>query len=585
MHGIPAVAPIKNIANGLMSAILACFFGVLPSCDKPEAGEPAITTSLQELRASSSESGPTYVAMNILATDKEGKAIPCGKGLLDVTLEIGDGPGGPWQEVPSKDIEIKCDKGGGDFALVIDNSGSQGGYLEKLKEAGKALVAHSVTSQGGRASLIRVSTDADVVTPMTSDAQQINSAIDELFISNGWTALYDGIRLGNETLGDAHAGSEYSSTKKFCSAASHKGIVVFTDGYENNSSGQKIPQKYNDGIDTYLDDLHNLQVDGITTPIYTIGLGGNVNHSGLTALADKTGGRHFRISSADQIAERFGSVAEYLTASHNICTELPTDRCGPLSVRVSWTWSHGKDVYQGSKTESINVKCPIAPTGRVATILLTLTNPQSPTDLVEKLPPRAVRWAGSSDSPRVLVLLDDNHHSEFAKDAQAIHQALIRAGLDAEYAVEPEAGLGIEAFDGYDVVWLSNPGHPPDDLKTLDALAVFSEEGGGVVLQGDDMASAWGHNVPMTDMTRLQYKDNGTTYCGKRIDNNANRSYEVSLDGLDHPMLAGIGIETFLYGDDIDTTVPVPGVLVLSTATLGDAADCPRKPVIAIWER
>jgi hypothetical protein len=135
------------------------------------------------------------------------------------------------------------------------------------------------------------------------------------------------------------------------------------------------------------------------------------------------------------------------------------------------------------------------------------------------------------------------------------------------------------------VVWFSNPGYPMDDIATLQALTQFSEAGGGVVLQGDDMSWSWGNAFSLEPLTQLKHQDNGTEYCGESIDNGSG-TYQVTFADSTHPILSGLAGETFTYGDDIDTvTANRVGAEVLATATVvtGKKKNCKDKPVIVAY--
>ena len=48
--------------------------------------------------------------------------------------------------------------------------------------------------------LVRVSTNATVLSELTTDETDLEDSISGMFVNEGWTALWDGIRLGNDVL-------------------------------------------------------------------------------------------------------------------------------------------------------------------------------------------------------------------------------------------------------------------------------------------------------------------------------------------------------------------------------------------------
>lgn len=583
-------------ASGLLAS------AVLLGCAEVPQDEGAVQVSAQQLRAGpAAEVDSVYLGLDLLATGDGNRAIPCGEGELELAAEYStSGADGPYVALPDDALQIRCGAlEGGDFALVVDNSGSEEGFLQALRQAA-TLIINRILPAGGRASLVRVSTNADVVTPLTDERSELEAGLHELHVSNGWTALYDGIRMGNETLGGASIGwydvERYDDASAFCSASHKLGIIAITDGRENNSSHQRHwSQRYpGDGLDTTLEDLFDLKVDGITTPIYTVGLGDDADHEALTELALHTGGRHKRIDHRRDIASTFEVIADYAQAEHQLCAEFPVDTCGPLHVRVSFEWRHGNQRRADERLYRLDVPCAetgseiaggLSPRGNFATLLFTMSDPGLPRDMALQLADQMVRWTSPVTAPRVLVVLDDNHHGEDAGDADYVTELLREAGHDVDLIDEPAEGLSRDALEGYDVVWLSNPGYPTDDAATIDQLLLFSHEYGGVVLQGDDMAWGYGHAYSMTPATGLDFVDNGVTYCGRTIDNYGDGRYQVTFDDAGHPATAGLSGLSFDYGNDIDTTVVAsPTATVLAWATTrASEGECAAKPAIVVY--
>ncbi len=607
-------------------AAMAGIAVIMPACatsgpdslaTPPVTGEPVAADSvmvhIQEVRAEN-RGGAGFLSADLLATTDAG-ALPCDHGYLDVSLAIADNPDGPFTELPADGFQIRCTaQEGADMALVVDNSGSETGFLPWLQQATDVMV-DNILGNNGRVSLVRVSTDSAIKVPLTEDESLLTEAVDELFITNGWTALYDGIRMGNESLGqsriltdsphddgnndsdDAPSGGD--ETGDFCSDDRKLGIVVFTDGGENNSAHQRYPASEDypgDGVDTNLEDLFQLEVAGVNTPIYTVGLGQRVDHEGLTSLALTSGGRHHRIDDEADLPDVFQVIADYVSSGVKVCADLPDDLCGNLYVRMEYRWSacdpadddcDVESSVTGVQVQEVRIDCPIPQEGRRAAILLTLSNPGIELDLAQTLAVNAVTWASPVAEPRVLVVKDDDHHGEFEEDAAYVYELLRDAALDVEFIDEPRHGISDADVAGFDVVWLSNPGHPPDDRATLDTLARFAANGGGYILQGDDFTRMSGDSaVSMAAHTGLVHESNGTRFCERNIDNNrSSRSYRVQLDSAEHPLLVGISGQEFLYGDDIDISTPAgAGEEVLAWADGVDADGevfCQRRiPVI-----
>jgi hypothetical protein len=559
--------------------------------NNPQTGRQA---SLQRLRAGTGESGTTYVGMSFLATDGSGAALACADGKLDLTVSYA-GSDGTFHALPSGSVILQCADGpAGDLALVVDNSGSEHGYTEELQE-GAALMADAVLAAGGRASVTRVSTDAETLTDLTGNADAVDAAIGQLEVSNGWTALFDGIRMGNEAIGAARMSmgnvTSDPDVQSFCDREQPLGIVAFTDGNDNNSDSRQAYDHDSypgDGYNTTLDDLKNLKIGSMTTPIYTMGLGNDVDHAGLTDLATATGGRHLALDNQDEIVEAYSNIEQYFAGTQQVCAEVPEQVCGDLTVRVSYKWDVDGSHFEANDEYPVYVACPIEPDWRTVTALVTMDNDPGLGDAdAGRLAEQTVRWVSGMTSPKVLVVLDDNHHNEQPEDAAYVQSLLQVAGLEADYLDEPSTGLSDADLEGYNAVWFTNPGYPMDDMASFYALAKYADEGGGLVIQGDDMSASDGNAFDMSGLTHLRFLDNGTWYCGLSIDNNStSHQYKVTVGVDDHPVTNGVSGE-FLYGNDIDITTFLndDGASTLATAVAnGGDGGCAPTPVIVAYD-
>jgi hypothetical protein len=240
-------------------------------------------------------------------------------------------------------------------------------------------------------------------------------------------------------------------------------------------------------------------------------------------------------------------------------------------------------VTRNESLHHLEVPCDARAKGRVATILLTMTASETDADARNKLMANTVNWASPVDAPRVLFVLDDFNHGEFANDTKALYQSLATAGYDASYL--QEQGNGIKASDlaGYDVIWFSNPGYPMDDKASFNALLEFSKNGGGIVLQGDDMTWSYASAFPTTPLTHLRHMENGTSACGVGIDNQKGGRYRVTMNAATHPVIEGLEGSSFLYGDDIDKSEALDGTEVVAWATVEGKPNCAKRPVVTAF--
>lgn len=561
--------------------------GALGACWS-EQTDNQIETTVQEVRTGAGG----MVGLDVLVTDDSGNAIPCGEGKLDVSVEVASNGQG-YAPVNSRDVIVQCAGTGASVALVLDNSGSEQGHLDELQVAADSML-QGVLEAGGKASFVRVSTNAQIQVPLTSDRSALVAALEGMHIGNGWTALYDGIRMGNESLGGVlseHADVPAADTVgAFCGAAKKTGILVFTDGRENNSSDEKAANydaaRYpGDGFNTLLSDLGKLRIDAVTTPIYTIGLGRNIDESGLQSLAAQSGGRYLHADSAAQLPTLFDRVRQYLGASHQVCLDLPANQCGDFNVRVTYDWTDGKRSTKREVLETVHIPCPVAAQGKVATAVLTFSNPGISRALASDLAKQAVDYvAPSAVSPKILIVRDDAHHNEFKDDPLYIRTLLQERGYQVTFMEEPNGGLRQPDLQGFDVVWFSNPGYPMDDHRSFNMLRAFSNAGGGVVLQGDDITWSLGRGFSLTPLTQLNHVDNGTAACNVAIDNNVGGTYNVQFGEGSHPLLGGLAGQRFGYRDDIDRSTPTSAAQVVAAASFARGTCTWDSPVLVGYD-
>jgi hypothetical protein len=257
-----------------------------------------------------------------------------------------DGWAGPFFEIPAT---VACaGVAAPDFALVVDNSGSEDGSLDTLQAAAKAFAGQAL-ADGGRVSLVRVASIATVQSALTADVPAIEAAIDGLYIcytdaqgdlNCGWTALYDGIRLGGGTLQDDAASLGFDDAASFALALRRLGIVVFTDGKENNSDydHEVDPDVFpDDRIDTPLSDVVDLTAGGSVVPLYVVGIGPDVDHEANLEMATLTGGRYLPIEGEGDIAGVFDVIGDYPASVEDVTGALDSVEPGELYAFMDQT--------------------------------------------------------------------------------------------------------------------------------------------------------------------------------------------------------------------------------------------------------
>jgi hypothetical protein len=298
--------------------------------------------------------------------------------------------------------------------------------------------------------------------------------------------------------------------------------------------------------------------------------------------------------------------------SHKLNADRSVTQCIAIQARDSGTYEIGVNVYdlystpiaplriedrtgvESHASDSVTIDATLGceATGRSAVIMLTLSNdPGMQRPDASTLVDNTLQWVGQADAaqgPSVLVVLDDNHHGEDMGDAAYVMDLIASLGYEVKLIDEPADGLDYNELMNHDVVWFTNPGYEMDDPVTHTALLRYRASGGGLVLQGDDIARFYGNPSFMEPLTYLSWKGNGTSTCGYVTDNNAGKNYEVFFDVSTtnpHPMAEGLERVTFEYGNDIDLTRPLgKGEQVLAWASFNSETCETRTPVIVALE-
>ncbi|MBN1605763.1 MAG: VWA domain-containing protein [Polyangiaceae bacterium] len=278
------------------------------------------------------ETGQVSGALSVV--DKKGDPVSISKDDATVGVETRAGDG-PWKTI--KDVQHGFNGPAQlDVVLVVDNSGSEIDELERIQETARDFARKlEVRAHRDRVALVRVSTVAKVLTPLTEDLDAFDAAVASLFVRNGWTALWDGIRVANEILAEDALGQVKGADGEICLGRTYRAIVAFTDGRENNSADEHETSYPGDGVDTTLDMLAEQEVLGARTPLHLVGIGPKVDPETLSGLADKTQGYYAAIDDFNSLHGKLMSAAARLDGQIPVCF-VPND-CADTQARISVT--------------------------------------------------------------------------------------------------------------------------------------------------------------------------------------------------------------------------------------------------------
>jgi tight adherence protein C len=172
--------------------------------------------------------------------------------------------------------------------LAIDVSGSMGEQerLPQARQAAREFIA--MMRPQDRTALMSFANEVMVRQPLSSDRRMLTRAADSL-TAGGNTRLYDALARSIETAG---------------LAGGTRAVVVLSDGEDTTSASpveDGIGRAVNAGV-----------------PVYTVGLGSEVQHEVLQRIALETGGRFYHAPRAQDLAQVFRLISRQLSSQYEV---------------------------------------------------------------------------------------------------------------------------------------------------------------------------------------------------------------------------------------------------------------------------
>jgi Ca-activated chloride channel family protein len=311
-----AAVLVAFAAAGLMSrSISTANAAAAPTPTPAPAATPVVSPSKTPIQNVAEPDEPIRidtdeVTLDVRVVDRNGRPI---NGLKQNDFTIFE-DGAPQdissfgqQEVPTN------------YGLVLDNSGSLRQQLDKVIEAGKVFVSNNKPNDETLVIRFVGRDKIEIVQNFTPNKQDLNDALDNLYVEGGQTAIRDAVYLAVENIDDYERSQKAEDRKR-------RALVLVTDGEDRNSY-------YNDK--QLLDLLRESEVQ-----IFVIGFlddlakdGGFISKSPrdkaktfLDGLASETGGKAYYPANA----------AELPGIAQQISTELRTQ------YKLSYTPSNNK---------------------------------------------------------------------------------------------------------------------------------------------------------------------------------------------------------------------------------------------------
>jgi Ca-activated chloride channel family protein len=184
-------------------------------------------------------------------------------------------------------------------ALVMDYSLSIAGLQDSVDDMQESVASFvDNLGQDDEAEIIKFATTIAVAQDFTSDRDLLTDAITTPLDVGIHSALYDAVvKAVNDTA---------------LSLKDRKAVVVITDGTDDDGSGS--PLSINN-----LNDVINY-ADGTGVPIFTVGVGSNINSAVLQQMADDTGGLSYSAATSDNLRNIYNQLASILFQDQYVLT-------------------------------------------------------------------------------------------------------------------------------------------------------------------------------------------------------------------------------------------------------------------------
>ena len=220
----------------------------------------------------------------------------------DVVIQSGRGASSELKAL-TVDKLVMLDKNEGiSLGLVADVSGSMAESMGVLKQVMDEFVSSIQFAQDDEVEFVKFGSQAYICNSFTNDAAAIRNSIQQLQPEDR-TRLYD--TLINEIA-------------RIQAQQNAKCIIAFTDGWDNES------------ISTYQDVADYAERCGV--PVYLVGIGPDIDVTGLTTIAQRSGGSYQNISDVSALIDIYQGI--YQESKELYCLEYTIDAADDFASEV-----------------------------------------------------------------------------------------------------------------------------------------------------------------------------------------------------------------------------------------------------------
>ncbi|MEQ8168839.1 MAG: VWA domain-containing protein [Candidatus Eremiobacterota bacterium] len=258
------------------------------------------------------------IFLNVMVTDKEGNPVE-GLGIKDFTVSENaieqkiDSVISASQRNEPVTIMLTMDVSGSMGDEIYQEDGTKRRPLDDAKEGAKTFVS---TLKAHDKVIVSVFADYWLaVNEVTEDRATVITSIDRL-TPEGGTVLFQGVTESVKLLHDMEG---------------NKAVIVLTDGKD---TGKNL---------TLQECLTKITGQGV--PVFTIGLGTNIDEKTLVNIARTTGGRYFRAPDSSKLKEIYELISKQLEKQYWI--KYRVKKSHPIGSEVDVTVSNMSPAMRG----------------------------------------------------------------------------------------------------------------------------------------------------------------------------------------------------------------------------------------------
>lgn len=254
------------------------------------AAPPGITVAINQIQTVCDTPGATNDKALVTVVDQVGNPVTTLNDLIFTLTESQNS-----QDFPVNNFSVEFTNESLSIAIVLDYSQSifDSGVVTAMENGAVTFINQLAVDD--EAEIIKFNEIVSVIQPFTTDKNALIAAVDSVFPSAEVTELYLATIQG---IDDA----------ALRTAMNRKAVVVITDG-RNFSFSPEVT------VDTVIDEANEKDI-----PVFTIGIGADINVDNLTKLAEETGGLFYQAPNSNDLAEIYEELAEALIKNQFVFT-------------------------------------------------------------------------------------------------------------------------------------------------------------------------------------------------------------------------------------------------------------------------